>query len=120
MKVQFVTSGFPNGFTASFLEQLRKFLPRTKSFVMVASDFSAHQKSERYLAQYLREFAQNGMGFSQGMLVDFSVSPQEAVSMIEGRTRYGCPAGRLCPRSAISGSTGWRTFCGSGRGSPSV
>ncbi len=84
MKVQFVTSGFPNGFTTSFLEQLRKFLPQAKSFVMVASDFSAHQKSERYLAQYLREFAQNGMGFSQGMLVDFSVSPQKAVSMIEG------------------------------------
>ena len=84
MKVQFVTSGFSKGFTAAFLDQLRRFLSRRKNFVMVASDFSAHQKSERYLAQYLREFAQNGLGFAQGMLVDFSVSPRQAVSMIEG------------------------------------
>lgn len=83
MRALFVTSGFPNGFPAGFLEQLQRFLPRTESFVMVASDFSAHEKSERYLAGYLRDFSQKGIAFSQGRLVDFSVSPRQAVSMIE-------------------------------------
>lgn len=39
MKVNFVTSGFPNGFTEMFLAELRRYLPAQGFFVMVASDF---------------------------------------------------------------------------------
>lgn len=50
---------------------------------MVSSDFSAHEKSMHYWGQYLQDFARNGIRFSQGLLVDFSVTSQKAASMIE-------------------------------------
>lgn len=52
LKVNFVTSGFPNGFTEMFLAELSRYLPAQGFFVMVASDFSAHEKSQQYLQQY--------------------------------------------------------------------
>ncbi len=83
MKTLFVTSGFPDGFTADFFVQLCQYLPKAGRFVMVASDFSAHEKSARYLAKYLQDFGKGGIYFSQSALVDFSVSPKEAVSLLK-------------------------------------
>lgn len=83
MKINFVTSGFPNGFTGAFLAELQKYLPSQGRLVMVASDFSAHEKSKRYLEEYVRDFFSHGISFSEAALVDFSVSRQEAVSLIQ-------------------------------------
>lgn len=83
MKVNFVTSGFPNGFTEMFLAELRRYLPAQGFFVMVASDFSAHEKSQQYLQQYIRDFSVHGISFQEAALVDFTISPKEAVSLIQ-------------------------------------
>lgn len=119
MRALFVTSGFPNGFPAGFLEQLQRFLPRTESFVMVASDFSAHEKSERYLAGYLREFSQKGIAFSQGRLVDFSIEPHfadaEKNRMADVLAAAECamrPFYGLYDESFIVEAQGTRTFFG--------
>ena len=78
MKVNFVTSGFPNGFTEMFLAELRRYLPAQGFFVMVASDFSAHEKSQ----QYIRDFFVHGISFQEAALVDFTISQKEAVSLV--------------------------------------
>lgn len=41
MKISFVTSGFPNGFTDEFMKEFRKYLTNNQNFVFIASDFSA-------------------------------------------------------------------------------
>lgn len=83
MKVNFVTSGFPNGFTEMFLAELRRYLPAQGFFVMVASDFSAHEKSQQYLQQYIRDFSVYGISFQEAALVDFTISQKEAVSLVQ-------------------------------------
>ena len=51
-------------------------------FVMVASDFSAHEKSQQYLQQYIRDFFVHGISFQEAALVDFTISQKEAVSLV--------------------------------------
>ena len=78
-----MTSGFPNGFTEMFLAELRRYLPAQGFFVMVASDFSAHEKSQQYLQQYIRDFSVHGISFQEAALVDFTISQKEAVSLVQ-------------------------------------
>lgn len=48
MHINFVTSGFPNGFTNEFVRELKKYLSSDLHFAFVASDFSVHEKTDIY------------------------------------------------------------------------
>lgn len=82
MKVNFLTSGWPNGYTEGFIHQLSKYLTSPKSFVYIASDFSGHDRSEYYFQLSLHEFKRNGITFDSSAIVDFECIPDEAASLI--------------------------------------
>ncbi len=83
VRANFLTSAFCEGFPEEFMAALRPFLPENPSFVFVASDFSGHEKSEKYCALFLRWFAEQGVAFSKTAVVDFSISREEAKKSIE-------------------------------------
>lgn len=83
MKINFVTSGFPDVFTDEFITELKKHLISCKSFVFVASDFRAHDRTKHYHDKFLRLFADKGIEFEQSFIVDYEIKPDEAVRLIK-------------------------------------
>lgn len=82
MKANFLTSGWPNGYTKMFITQLSKYLTSTKSFVFVASDFSGHERSEFYCQRSLEEFKKHNIIFEEAAIVDFQCTPEDATTLI--------------------------------------
>lgn len=83
MKINFVTSGFPNGFTDEFTEEVKKYLSSNNSFVFVASDFAVHDRTNIYLDIFLKYFSDKDINFKEANIIDYKVTPAEAVSLIE-------------------------------------
>lgn len=82
MKVNFLTSGFPDGFSEEFIREITKFLKSSDTFVFVASDFSGHEKSKRYMNGILQMFREKGIRFEHTFLVDFEITPEDAKKYI--------------------------------------
>lgn len=78
MKINFVTSGFPNGFTDEFIGEVKKHLANYKNFVFIASDFTVHDKTSWYAELFLRLFAEKGVTFDNNVIVDFEITPEQA------------------------------------------
>lgn len=83
LKVNFVTSGFPHGFTDKFIEELKKYLVSHKCFVFVASDFGVHKRTAMYFNIFLNHFMEKDIHFEEAYIIDYEVTPAEAVSLIE-------------------------------------
>ncbi len=83
MKVSYVTSGFPNGFTHEFIKELAKYLTCKRNFVFVASDFSMHDKTSYYKDLFLQFFKDKGIVFENAFVVDYEMDSATAVSLIE-------------------------------------
>lgn len=83
MKANFSTSGFPCGFTDKFIKELKKCLNEQKSFVFVASDFSIHRKTNRYMNLFLKLFKDKNIVFENAVIVDNKISPTKAISLIQ-------------------------------------
>lgn len=83
MRVNFVTSGFPNGFTEAFIRALTIYLPSDPKLVFVASDFSLHQRTEQYLRHFEALFSEKGIRFHQSKIVDYRIHADEAIGFIQ-------------------------------------
>jgi len=56
MKVSFLTSGFPNGFTDDFIERLKKYYNKKGLLAFIASDFAGYSKTDRYVDLFVSMF----------------------------------------------------------------
>lgn len=83
MHINFVTSGFPNGFTDEFVRELKKYLSSDLHFAFVASDFSVHEKTDRYLRLFLKLFEEKGICFGKSTIVDYEIAPTDAIHIID-------------------------------------
>jgi dipeptidase E len=82
MKVNFLTSGFPNGLTTEFTLELNKYLPVNPSFVFIASDFSQPQRTQYFLDVLIQSFRDKGLVFKTVHTIDFHVTPETARELI--------------------------------------
>lgn len=83
MKISFVTSGFPNGFTDEFMKEFRKYLTNNQNFVFIASDFSAHDTTVYYKDLILQLFQDKGIVFENTFVVDNEIDSTTAISLIK-------------------------------------
>lgn len=83
MKIYFLTSGFPNGFTDEFITELQKHLTCNCNFVFIASDFLLHEKTRRHVERFLQLFEAKGVTFENVFIIDDGTSHYEEVSLIE-------------------------------------
>ncbi len=83
MQTIFATSGFPNGFTIEFIDELRKHTENVKNAVFVASDFSAHEKTKRHIVRFVDMFHEKGIDFQKVDIVDNQIDPLSAVTLIK-------------------------------------
>ncbi|MBP7403221.1 MAG: Type 1 glutamine amidotransferase-like domain-containing protein [Clostridia bacterium] len=82
MKVNILSSGFPNGFTDVFIGEVRRHLASRGLFVFVASDFRLREKTRRYCDHFLALFREKGIVFDEVFIVDYGVSPAESAARI--------------------------------------
>lgn len=83
MKVSLLTSGFPDGFTEDFINCVKEYYFNNGSFVLIASDFTGHAKTDRHTDTFLKMFRDNGIVFNEIYIVDDRVKYEEAVQYIE-------------------------------------
>lgn len=83
MKVSFLTSGFPNGFTDEFIKCIKDYYYNNGSFVLIASDFSNHSKTDRHKDVFLSMFRSNGILFNEVHIIDDRITQKKAVQYIE-------------------------------------
>lgn len=82
MRTNILTSGFPNGFTDTFIVEFRRYLVSSRSFVFVASDFRMREKTRRYCDHFLALLRMKGIAFDEVFIVDYGVSPAESSARI--------------------------------------
>ncbi|MGL4335956.1 MAG: Type 1 glutamine amidotransferase-like domain-containing protein, partial [Turicibacter sp.] len=83
MKVSFLTSGFPNGFTQEFIKCIKNYYKDKGSFVFIASNFEQHSKSDKYTNIFISMFASNGILFNECHVMDSRTTPKKAIEYIE-------------------------------------
>lgn len=83
MKVSFLTSYFPNGFTNDFINSIKEYYTNAGSFVLVASDFSTHLKNDKYTDIFVNMFKSNGLIFNESHVIDNRISRVAAKEYIE-------------------------------------
>jgi len=84
MKVSILTSGFPNGFTDDFIQCVKDYYNNDNgSFVLIASDFAGHSKTDRYTDAFINMFRNNGIVFNEVHVIDDRITPEKAVQYIE-------------------------------------
>lgn len=80
MKVSFITSGFPNGFTDEFIEKAERYLTKKQNFVCFASDFSAQDKTLHYIRLILDLFKGKGITFDNMYILDNQIDSLISIS----------------------------------------
>lgn len=83
MKVFFLTSGFPNGFTDDFIQRLKKYCYSKGLFVFIASDFAGYSKTDKYTDLFVSMFEEKGIVFDKVQVIDNRVSKDEAIHYLE-------------------------------------
>lgn len=83
MKVSILTSGFPNGFTNDFIQCVKKYYDYNGSFVLIASDFAGHSKTDRHLDAFFSMFRNNGILFNEVHVIDDRVTKEKAIEYID-------------------------------------
>ena len=56
MKVSFLTSGFPNGFTDEFIRRLKNYHNNAGLFAFIAPDFSGPARTDEYACRFVSMF----------------------------------------------------------------
>ncbi len=82
MKVSFLTSAFPNGFTDDFIRCIREYYHNSGSFVWIASDFAGYSKTDGYSNAFINMFRNNGIVFSEVHVIDDRITEEEAAQYI--------------------------------------
>ncbi|WIV11550.1 Type 1 glutamine amidotransferase-like domain-containing protein [Proteiniborus sp. MB09-C3] len=83
MKIFFLTSGFPNGFTDDFIQRLKKYYCNKGLFVFIASDFAGYSKTDKYADLFISMFKEKGIVFDKVQVIDNRVSKDEAIHYLE-------------------------------------
>lgn len=83
MKVSFLTSGFPDGFTDDFIKCIKEYYVNAGSMVFVASDFTSHSRTDKHVKIFLDMFKNNNIIFNEFHVVDDRVTQQESLKYIE-------------------------------------
>jgi dipeptidase E len=79
LKINILTSMFPNGFTPKFAEQLQKLVIKREHFVFVASEFEkTHEKTDYYFEFFLNMFKECGIIFNSVSVVDGRITKEKA------------------------------------------
>lgn len=83
MKVSFLTSGFPDGFTDDFIKCIKEYYVNDGSMVFVASDFTSHSRTDKHVKIFLDMFKNNNIIFNEFHVVDDRLSQKESFQYIE-------------------------------------
>jgi len=83
MKVSLLTSGFPDGFTDDFIQCVKEYYYNNGSFVLIASDFAAHSKTDRHTDAFCSMFRNNGIIFDKVHIIDDRITKEKALQYIE-------------------------------------
>lgn len=83
MKINFLTSGFPNGLTHEFITELNKYLPANPSLVFIASDFSQPSRTQYYFDVLIKSFKEKGLAFRTVNTIDHHINPSISCELIE-------------------------------------
>ncbi|WP_461614398.1 Type 1 glutamine amidotransferase-like domain-containing protein [Clostridium sp. Marseille-QA1073] len=82
MKVSLLTSGFTDEFTDDFINCVKEYYHNNSSFVLVASDFTEHSKTDRYLDVFLSMFGNSGIVFNKVHIIDDRITREKALQYI--------------------------------------
>lgn len=83
MKINILTSGFPDGFTPKFAETLSKLITPNSNFVFIASEFeSMHKQTDAYFKYFLKMFNDCGIVFENTWVIDSRVDSDKAQKII--------------------------------------
>ena len=83
MKVLFLTSGFPNGFTDDFIQRLKGYYCNKGSLIFIASDFTRYSKTDRHVNSFVNMFDERGIVFDKVQVIDDRVSKHKAIQYLE-------------------------------------
>lgn len=83
MNVSLLTSGFTDGFTDDFISCVKEYYHNNGSFVFIASDFTAHSKTDRHLDVFLNMFGDSGIVFNEVHIIDDRITREKASQYIE-------------------------------------
>lgn len=85
MTINFLTSGFPNGFTSVFIDEVKKYLTNKSTFVFIASDFDsqAHDITDHYCKLFVDMFRSYDIVFEHVYIIDYRVSMERAAILTE-------------------------------------
>lgn len=83
MRVSILTSGFPNGFPEDFINCIKEYYHNNGSILFIASDFTAHSKTDKYLGEFLKLFRENGVIFNEVNTIDDRIAKEKAIEYIE-------------------------------------
>jgi len=83
MRVSVLTSGFPNGFSKEFINCIKEYYHNNGSILFIASDFTAHSKTDKYLREFLKMFRENGVIFNKVNTIDDRITKEKAIEYIE-------------------------------------
>lgn len=83
MKVSFLTSGFPDGFTEDFIQCVKEYYHNDGSFVFITSDFAEPLKTDKYAGVFLNMFRNNEVIFNEAYFIDNRITKEEAAQYIE-------------------------------------
>lgn len=74
-----LTSGFPNGFTEEFTDQVRKNTERPERLVYIAADFHGKdEENDLYCEQCKKSFEKIGINFSDIFIIDGRAGAKES------------------------------------------
>ena len=82
MKVSILTSGFPNGFTDDFIQCIKEYYYNNGSFVLIASDFTGHSKTDNHTRVFLNMFKDKGILFNNTHIIDDRITKENAIEYI--------------------------------------
>lgn len=83
MKVSFLTSGFPDGFTDDFIKCIKEYYFNDGSIVFVASDFTSHSRTDKHVKIFLDMFKNNNIILNEFHVVDDRITQKESLQYIE-------------------------------------
>ena len=83
MTISFLTSGFPDGFTDEFIERLKRYYIQQGSLVFIASDFTVHDRTDKYMNLFVHMFKEKGIVFDHIQVIDSRVSKVEALELLK-------------------------------------
>lgn len=83
MRVTILTSGFPDGFPDNFIKCIKKYYSCEGSFLFIASNFSAHSKTDEYLETFLSMFKNKGVIFNEVNVLDGRITKEKSLEYIK-------------------------------------